>query len=85
MTFRAKFLGVSAEGRDHTLPTILIVLSIVGGIALAIWFAMWHLWTFVMAHVWPDGPQAIVNPGYWLFMGEVFLMYIVAGIIRGAK
>ena len=64
---------------------LLFVIAVVVAIVLGIFCAIWALWTFVMPQVWVDGPQAIVNPGYWLFVCEWLLLGLVSRSIFGRR
>lgn len=56
----------------YSIATVVMI-----AIVLGIWWLMWQLWTWVLPQIWPTGPDAIVRPGYWLWVG----MSLVAGII----
>lgn len=60
---------------------LVIVLGI-GAIAAVFWL-IWTLWTFVFGQVWPDGPLAIVSPGYLLFVCEWLLIGLIGRRIFG--
>ena len=66
----------------------LVTLAVVGLVALVplIWWVLWSLWTWVLPQVWPDGPDAIVRPGYWLFVGELLVLSIIGRtLFSGSK
>ena len=63
----------------------LIVVGVVG-LILGIYWLFWLLWAWVMPQVWPTGPDALVRPGYWLFVGMMMCLSIVGGaIFRSGK
>ncbi len=63
--------------KNNSAIEIIIVLAIAILIVLGAFWLLWSLWSFVMGEIWPDGPEALVNPGYWLFIGE----WMVAGFV----
>lgn len=63
----------------------LFVVLICFGVGLLVIWPIWALWTLVLMTAWPTGPEAIVNPGYWLFVGEWVLLAVVARMFRGSK
>ena len=63
--------------------TAISVFCLTLAITLAVFFGFsWLLWTaycFVLGNVWPDGPHAVVTPGFWLFFVACFL---ISGLVR---
>lgn len=61
---------------------VLLFAVVIGAIAGAFWL-LWVLWTFVLGQVWPDGPLAVVSPGYLLFVAEWILIGLIGRRIFG--
>lgn len=69
---------------EATMITILkgmLCLVVLVGL-LAVWWAIWMLWTSVLSSAWPEGPAGLVNPGYWLFVGEWLLLIGFLHLLR---
>lgn len=62
---------------------VLVVLAVVGviGIVLGLYWLFWMLWTWVLLQIWPDGPEAIVRPGYWLFVGALVILSAIGSVL----
>ena len=58
------------------LPEIILGLFTFAFLALFAW-VLWVLWCFVMPALWVGGPEAILNPGYWVFFGALALFRII--------
>ena len=59
---------------------------LIGGICilllvLGIYWLIWQLWIYVLGEFWPHGPVTIISPDYWAFVGCIFLLNIVGGIL----
>ena len=52
---------------------------------LGIYFLFWLLWVWVLPQLWPTGPAAFIEPGYWLFVGVGILLGFVVSFFRGKK
>ena len=59
------------------LAALVIVVTVLG-----VWWLFWLLWCAVLSGVWPTGPQGLISPGYWLFLGGSVLLGLVARFIR---
>jgi len=46
---------------------------------LAIYSAIWGLWCWVVPMLWPTGPENIISPSFWLFVGALFLIRFILG------
>lgn len=60
-----------------------IVIAFVAGAVLGVWWLFWSLWCWVMPQVWASGPEGIITPGYWLFVGVLLLLGFVGRTIFG--
>jgi len=67
----------------QTLALMAVFVAIVIGIALGVYWLFWCLWTWVFMQLWPTGPQAIINPDYWVFVGMIFLVSFIGGLLFG--
>lgn len=64
----------------------LIMILLIVGVVLGIYWLLWHLWLWVLPQIWPAGPAVFINPGYWLFSGAWFLfMMLGKGLFGGSK
>lgn len=61
------------------------LIAFVVGLVLGIWWLIWSLWSWVLPQIWPTGPQAIVAPSYWLFVGLWVLLGLVGSVFRSNK
>jgi len=41
------------------------------------------LWCWVMPQLWATGPENIINPGFWLFLGAWLLVCFVGRAMAG--
>lgn len=55
----------------------LFAVALVLGLLCGFYALVWLLWCFVLGAIWPDGPQAIVNPSFWLFVGGWVLISMI--------
>lgn len=46
---------------------------------MGIYAAIWGLWCWVLPKIWPTGPENIINPSFWLFVGGLFLIRFILG------
>jgi len=60
-----------------------IGLAIGAGLVLAIFWLLWMLWCAVMPALWPTGPQQLIQPNYWLFVGAWILARFLGRAIFG--
>ena len=60
-----------------------LVLGATCGIMLGTFFLLWKLWCFVLGSVYPEGPETIVHPGYWLFVAAWVLAACVGSALFG--
>lgn len=68
------------------LVMIITCIVVLVPIVLGVWWCIWLLWRFVLGEVWPGGPDAVVRPGYWLFVAEwVFIALIGRVLFGGGK
>ena len=51
-------------------------------LVMGIWWLFWSLYTWVMPQVWPTGPAALIEPGYWLFVGMWVLLAAIGSMFR---
>lgn len=58
-----------------------VVGSIIVGLLLAIWWFFWALWTWVLPQIWPTGPETLIRPGYWLFVGCLLLLGFIGKLL----
>ena len=76
-------MKLSQYGVSEILIAGVMGFSLVVGIFLAILWLIWLLWTFVLFSIWPEGPQALVSPNYWLFVCEWLLLGLIGRRIFG--
>lgn len=69
---------------DETFSFVTIT-AILLGIFGVFFGGLWLLWTTVLPALWPTGPKAFTDPGFWVFCGGWLLFLIVLGVVRGAK
>jgi hypothetical protein len=71
-----KFFGIRTLGLIIALfgGTVALILGVIAGV--------WLLWIWIWPQVWPAGPEAFVNPGFWLFVGMWILVGFVARLFR---
>lgn len=65
------------------LSYYILALVFVIGLTLALLWPTWWLWCFVLGAMWPSGPQAIIAPSYWLFVGMWFLAGWAGNVLFG--
>lgn len=53
-------------------------------IALIVNLIGWGLYTTVMQYFWPDGPERIINPDFWMFFAGALLVKMLFSSIRRA-
>lgn len=53
------------------------------GLVLLIMSGIWWLWCAVVPVLWPTGPEQLINPSYWLFVGAWLLASLVGRAIFG--
>lgn len=53
-------------------------------IVLVINLIAWWLYTTVMQYFWPDGPERIINPDFWMFFAGALLVKMLFSSIRRA-
>jgi hypothetical protein len=79
-------LGNFACGKRNLKPeesdmggvvTFLAVLGAGIAVALVIYWLFWLLWCAVMPAIWVGGPQNIVEPSFWLFVGVCILISFI--------
>ena len=68
-----------------TIAVYVLALAVVVPLVLGIWWLMWSLWTWVLPQVWANGPDAVVRPSYWLFVGELLLLGLIGRAIFPSK
>lgn len=62
-------------------PEWLMVMLFGVVIYLAFAVGIWGLWTNVMPYFWPDGPEEVTNPPFWMFTGALLLIAFVRRIL----
>lgn len=65
----------------NALAILAAAFLLVGGLVLAGFWAIWHLWCFVIPAIWETGPASIIHPGYWLFVGMWMLISLIGSAI----
>lgn len=35
---------------------------------------VWAVWINVLPYFWPEGPEEITSPSFWMFVGAIFLI-----------
>lgn len=55
------------------------------GIVLGAWWLIWYLWLIVVPAIWPTGPEILIHPSYWGFVGGWILMVLIGRAIFGAR
>lgn len=38
---------------------------------------LWLLWTAVVPYFWPSGPNQVIDPPFWMFLGGIVLASLV--------
>ena len=66
------------------LMVLLCVVAIVG-IVLGVYWLIWCLWTWVLPQVWATGPENIINPSFWLFVGCCLIISFVGRLVFGGN
>lgn len=61
----------------------LFALVAIVAIVLGVYWLLWQLWTWVVPQLWPSGPEAFINPGFWLFAGAWLLVTWLGGAVFG--
>lgn len=51
------------------------------GIILGVYAFIWWLWCGVLGYFWPAGPEQIIDPGFWPFVGLLLLLSIIGRIL----
>jgi ABC-type thiamin/hydroxymethylpyrimidine transport system permease subunit len=69
---------------DKVVGVVMLV-GLVIGIALGVWWLLWLLWVWVMPQIWPTGPQQFTSPNYWLFVGAWFLLACIGKLLFPRK
>lgn len=67
------------------LLTYVIGALLAVALVLGVWWLCWSLWCWVLPQLWPTGPASLVAPGYWLFVGILFLLGIIGRTLRSGK
>lgn len=49
--------------------------------AMGIWWLVWKLWLFVVPGLFETGPEMLLHPTYWQFVGMLFLASIIGRIL----
>lgn len=65
---------------NKVIVIVLFVAAIVA-VVLGVWWLFWCLWTWVLPQIWPTGPDAIIRPGYWLFVGMLVCASLIGGVL----
>lgn len=60
----------------------LLVFAIITLVCWGFWWLLWSLWCFVLPQVYPTGPEGLIRPSYWLFVGMWLLFLLVVMIIK---
>jgi hypothetical protein len=60
---------------------LLLVLFI--PLVLGIWWCLWSLWSWVLPQIWVGGPEAVIHPSYWLFVGMLLLASLIGKTLFG--
>lgn len=74
--------------RERTAEIILNAMTWVAGAALGLLLvglflgAFWWLWVTVLPSWWPEGPEHIIRPGFWAFVGAWIILGIVLRAVR---
>jgi hypothetical protein len=58
-----------------------VVGAAIVALVLGLWWLFWALWTWVLPQIWPNGPDAIVRPSYWLFVGCLLLASLIGRLL----
>lgn len=82
--FRVRFLNNSISGKGG-MGAVLFAVTLLFSVLLGIWWCFWKLWTWILPAIYPTGPEALINPGYWMFVGMVILVAFVAGFFKSSK
>ena len=64
----------------NVVAFVLAVVAVLA-IVLGVWWLFWLLYTWVMPQVWPSGPEAIIDPGYWLFVGMLLILSLIGSVL----
>jgi len=64
---------------------ILAVLGIAAIVCLVmgVWWLFWSLWTWVLPQVWATGPENLIRPSYWLFVGMLLILSLIGRALFG--
>ena len=52
---------------------------------LGIAAVVWWLWCWVAEQLWPGGPEGLLNPSYWTFLGVLVLFRVLKGFLLGGS
>jgi hypothetical protein len=65
------------------LAYVFLFIAIVVPLVLGAWWLIWKLWLFVLPAIWATGPENLINPSYWLFVGMLVLVSLVGNALFG--
>lgn len=65
------------------LAYILLFVIIVIPAILGIWWLLWQLWLIVLPAIWATGPENLIRPSYWLFVGMLLLLSFIGRVLFG--
>lgn len=66
-------------GLIEKIITSAMSIAIVVCLVLLILWPIWLLWSWVMPQLWSNGPESIIAPGYWLFVGAYMVFRTLQG------
>ena len=67
----------------NKLAVFIAAVAVAVPVVLAVFWLLWMLWCAVMPALWPTGPQQLIQPNYWLFVGAWILARFLGGAIFG--
>lgn len=74
--------GVTALG---AVLLIALAISILISIFATAFWAIWHIWMFVISQLFPTAPEAVQHPSFGLFVATWFLFGVLKRKIFPSK
>jgi hypothetical protein len=65
------------------LIAFVIAALFVIGIMFVVYGGIWWLWCAIVPQLWASGPEGIIRPSFWLFVGAWILLSLIGKAIFG--
>lgn len=68
-----------------TIIALVLSFAFISLVLGVIYGAIWWLYISVVPVLWPSGPENLIRPGFWLFVGSFVLISLICKGIFGSK